>query len=285
MESIDLSEKIDRFFIDFYTSIEAVTNELGINYMVVGATARDHILELIHGVRPARATKDIDLGINIKSWEEFRLIREALIETGRFTATSTLQRLMYDDNFPVDIVPFGSVSEQDRTIAWPPDYEVVMNVAGFQEAYDSSLVITLSKEPYLEVKMVSLAGLFLLKVFAWRERNMAFNKDALDMAFIIKNYGSPVNEERLYELESALLEQEGYDLELAGARLLGRDVASIAGRELSATIQQLLDDNLLYDGAQKLLVHMSNSIIDGDFEKQYELVNKLNVGISEVVSI
>lgn len=144
MESIDFSEKIDRFFIDFYTSIEAVSNELGINYMVVGATARDHILELIHGVRPARATKDIDLRINIKSWEEFRLIREALIETGRFAATSTLQRLMYDDNFPVDIVPFGSVIEQDRTIAWPPDHEVVMNVAGFQEAYDSSLLITLS---------------------------------------------------------------------------------------------------------------------------------------------
>lgn len=41
------------------------------------------------------------------------------------------------------------------------------------------------------------------------------------MAFINKNYGSPVNEERLYELESALLEQEGYDLELAGARILG----------------------------------------------------------------
>lgn len=284
MESIDLSEKIDRFFIDFYTSIEAVTNELGINYMVVGATARDHILELIHGVRPARATKDIDLGINIKSWEEFRLIREALIETGRFAVTSTLQRLNYDDNVPIDIVPFGAVSEQDRTIAWPPDHEVVMNVAGFQEAYDSSLSITLSREPHLEVKMVSLAGLFLLKVFAWRDRGMAFNKDATDMAFIIKNYGSPVNEDRLYELESALLEQEGYDLELAGARLLGRDVASIAGRELSVTIQQLLDYNLSYDGAQKLLVHMANSMIDGDFEKQYELVSKLNSGISEVVS-
>lgn len=109
MESIDLSEKIDPFFVEFYTYIETVTDKLGMKYMVVGATARDHILDLVYEVKPRRATLDIDLGISIENWEEFLLIRDALIESGKFTSTSSLQRLNYNENIPVDIVPFGAV--------------------------------------------------------------------------------------------------------------------------------------------------------------------------------
>ena len=42
-------------------------------YFVAGATARDLILVNVHGLRPGRATRDIDFGIAVESWEQFEL--------------------------------------------------------------------------------------------------------------------------------------------------------------------------------------------------------------------
>jgi predicted nucleotidyltransferase len=55
--------------------------------------------------------------------------------------------LIYTDqtagfSIPVDLIPFRGIESADGTFAWPPDRDIVMNVAGFEEAaLESSVLI------------------------------------------------------------------------------------------------------------------------------------------------
>jgi predicted nucleotidyltransferase len=83
-------------------------------YFVAGATARDLILVNVHGLRPGRATRDIDFGIAVESWDQFALLKERLVATGGFASDRrALQRLIYSDqatgiSIPIDLILFAA---------------------------------------------------------------------------------------------------------------------------------------------------------------------------------
>ena len=110
-------------------------------------------------------------------------------------------------------------------IAWPPARDVVLNVAGFEEAWASSLPVEI--EDGFTVRVASVPGLTLLKLIAWADRGVQTNKDATDLYRLLATYAEAGNLDRLYDHELALLEAVEFDLELAGAELLGRDVCRI----------------------------------------------------------
>jgi len=68
----------------------------------------------------------------------------------------------------IDIIPFGKLETTERTIAWPPDADVVMNVATFSDVFENSL--RLQVRPDLIIPVASLPGLIVLKLFAWLDR-------------------------------------------------------------------------------------------------------------------
>jgi predicted nucleotidyltransferase len=185
----------------------------------------------VYGLRPGRATRDIDFGIAVESWDEFQGLKERMIATGEFAGDSKAQqRLVYTDradgfSIPVDLIPFRGVASADKMIAWPPGRDVVLNVAGFEEAWASSLPVEV--EDGFTVRVASVPGLTLLKLIAWADRGVQNNKDAADLYRLLATYSEAGNFDRLYDQESALLEAVEFDLELAGAELLGRDVARI----------------------------------------------------------
>ena len=111
-----------------------------------------------------RATIDIDLGIEVEDWNQFKKLKEMLIATGKFAETSQVQRLMYNDTHPIDILPFGSISNDGVIIEWPPDHNIQMSVAGFREAFESSVKVILRRDPLLEIKVASLPSLTALKL-------------------------------------------------------------------------------------------------------------------------
>ena len=125
----------------------------------------------------------------------------------------------------VDLIPFRGVASPDSTIQWPPSRDIVMNVAGFEEALGSS--VSMEIEENLTVRVASLPGLTLLKLVAWADRGRETNKDAVDLHRLLTSYADAGNTDRLYDHEMDLLEALGFDMELAGAELLGRDVASV----------------------------------------------------------
>jgi hypothetical protein len=125
--------------------VDRIAREVDSPYFVARATARDIILVNVYGLRPGRATRDIDFGIAVESWNQFQLLKERLIATGKFVADRTaLQRLIYSDeatgfSIPVDLVPFRGVASAVDTIARPPNRDTVLNVAGFEEALTSAV--------------------------------------------------------------------------------------------------------------------------------------------------
>ena len=75
---------IDPSVVRVLRALDPVAREADCGYFVAGATARDLILANVHGLRPGRATRDIDFGIAIESWEQFARLKERLAATGDF---------------------------------------------------------------------------------------------------------------------------------------------------------------------------------------------------------
>ena len=109
-------------------------------YFLAGATARDLLLEQAHNINPGRNTRDIDLALMVSNWPAFELLRSALLESGPFSPVGTLQhKLTFNGLYELDLIPFGAIEQADRTIAWPPEGDIVMGVFGFQEVFNHTL--------------------------------------------------------------------------------------------------------------------------------------------------
>src|SRR4030042_4231487 len=105
---LDLSEKIDGFTAELFEIISVVAGRMDLPFFVVGAAARDYILELGYGVRIMRATYDVDLGVQVPKWDVYNRLREGLIATERFIPDKNQpQMLLYTRNSPDHTIPFA----------------------------------------------------------------------------------------------------------------------------------------------------------------------------------
>lgn len=204
--------------------LNAYFSEEEIHFYVIGATARDIIMQ-IHNERSGRATRDLDIAIAISNWDEYQKIENGIINIEGFKKDpKQKQRFLYLNDFQLDIVPFGEVMKEDDKIFWPPEEEIAMSVLGFSEVNKNTQPILIDGE--IEIQVATLAGIFILKTVAWMDRNSRGNKDADDMAFIINNYHN-INEERAINDHYDLYEVNEFDVYIAGSRLLGRDIAKL----------------------------------------------------------
>jgi predicted nucleotidyltransferase len=211
-------------------ALDQVTKQLNIAYFIIGATARDILMEHVYGLETTRATRDVDFAVAVSSWDEFDRLKTQLIASGEFAASENAHRLTFGEGlgaYPLDMVPFDGV-ERDGEIAWPPKGDFVMNVTGYTDAYNSALNVEI--EPGFNVKIVSLPALAVLKILAWNDRPER-DKHPSDVLLILRNYCYAGQFDRLYADAVDLLEKYGYDIELAGAALLGRDVARDVAKE------------------------------------------------------
>jgi predicted nucleotidyltransferase len=242
--SIPPSSPVDPAVVRVLRSLDPIARSADCAYFIAGATARDLILVNVYGLRPGRATRDIDFGIAVENWDQFARLKQGLIATGDFASDrNALQRLIYSDqatgfSIPVDLIPFRGVAAADSTIAWPRSRDVVLNVAGFEEALASSVSMQIDEN--ISARVASPPGLALLKLVAWSDRSRETNKDAADLYQLLTTYADAGNTDRLYDHEMQLLEAVGFDMELAGAELLGRDVAGVCSPPVLVHIRSLL---------------------------------------------
>lgn len=196
--------------------------KLEIKFFVIGATARDIIMEL-HGEKSGRRTQDIDIAIAIDKWEEFSTIEKEIIQLSNFNKDlKQQQRFLYLKDFQVDIVPYGGIATAEDKIFWPPDQSFAMTVLGFEEAEKDLLRVKI--DDTLEIDIVSLAGIFILKLVAWKDRYHKGNKDADDMGFILLNYLNIHEERAVMEYYEQVYEIENFSITKASAALLGIDI-------------------------------------------------------------
>jgi predicted nucleotidyltransferase len=241
--SFNLSGKIDPLLSEVLSLVSREAAKLDIPFFIVGATARDIVLEHCYRLTAPRRTKDLDIGVEVAGWEEYRKLSQALISTGKFEETSEQYILMFGD-FKVDIVPFGGVSHDQNTISWPPEHAFIMSILGFKEAYDTSLLIRIHDDPVLEVRVPTVPGMALMKIISWNDRYPERPKDAEDLLFLMENYASAGNEDRLYGEKACFMEEEGFDIDMAAIRLLGHDMATMATKMTKEQVTAILSKEL-----------------------------------------
>jgi predicted nucleotidyltransferase len=95
--SVNIEGKLPQGLLELYADVSSHAQALVINYLVVGAMARD--LVLVHGFNSTieRGTRDIDFGINVASWDEFHALKNRLLEAGYKNDRNRTHRLYYTD--------------------------------------------------------------------------------------------------------------------------------------------------------------------------------------------
>jgi len=238
---------VDPITIPVIREIHKASLELGLPVMLVGATARIILLENIFGLNVGRTTNDIDFAFALDNWPQFEAFKAHLVKHANFEeAKGSAQRLFVrlpelKHRHMVDLIPFGNIEATPGHIAWPPDMSFIMNVTGFADALAASLGVTIA--PGLTIQIASLPGIAMLKIFAWSDRGQEDPKDASDLILLLRGYHEAGNSERIYEEAITTMEAVGYNIELAGAWLLGRDAAAIALPVTAAKLIALLEGN------------------------------------------
>lgn len=233
---INLSGKIAPDWVDVLRQIEQCTTSLKIPYVLIGAAARDLLLQA-NDLASERATRDIDFSIEVTSWEYFDQLKACLLALPEFEQDRAKQRLMFRKSLPIDLVPFGTIEEQAAEISWPPDHAVRMSVLGMSDVLDSAISIRVADKPQvLDVPVACIAGIGLLKLLAWDERQLTTRKDAQDFYYLLQNYIDIGNTQHLAENHIDLFD----NIDTAHARLLARDIKDISSNPTQQVIIRIL---------------------------------------------
>lgn len=284
---LDLSGKIDSLFVSLCQLLTDVTASIGTRFFVVGATARDLILERGFGIPGKRATRDVDVGVRVPSWDEFSRLKSELLETGQFVETREAHRFLYRGASLVDVLPFGGIGNPNAAISWPPDHDVLMSVVGFEDAYKAAQVVRVRADPPFDILVASLAGLTIMKVVAWAERPSERNRDARDLMHILERYLDAGNYERLVDEHQDLVNVQNFDYVRAGARLLGRDIAKIASAETKSRVLAIVETETAEGSRCRLVQEMmigptaTDTESSDRFGETLNLLRELEAGISK----
>lgn len=109
--SLDLSNKIPNQTIEILQKITSVTEKLDIPIFLIGATARDFVLEYGYNLPKSAKTRDIDFGVAVRDWQEYAKLKQELIEKNDFSLDSKIEHRLIENSTQTrtDFVPFGEI--------------------------------------------------------------------------------------------------------------------------------------------------------------------------------
>lgn len=264
------------FITEVYGLIDEICKANGVSCYLIGAQARDiNLLE--SGIRPLRGTMDIDFAIMLPDMDTYEKVFEDILKSG-FRDTKMPYRLIYDKtNTVIDILPFGELEEKG-TVKFT-ERETELSVVGFKEVNEITHNLIIENTT---IRVSPMEGLFILKLISWNEKPVDRVKDLDDLQFILKNYFE-MNQDRFYADHLDCIEElpaENFQIG-AGARLLGRDMASALklSDSLETLIVRILNENLR--GNVGGLSDYSTEFSDDQDKLDKELIALIVKGISE----
>jgi predicted nucleotidyltransferase len=164
---------------------DPIFSDLGIDFFIVGAVARNIHLSKIQAYTSKRMTNDIDFAILVGNEEQFYEIKERLLTTGFFTAHSTEAiKVFYKERLEIDLMPFGGIENDEREIELSKPRAFKMDMSGFKELTENFQIITVDG---LSFKIASIEVIVMLKLFAWGDRP-GRTKDLVDINNICEAY-------------------------------------------------------------------------------------------------
>jgi len=274
------TDKIPEHLQEVVKSIQNILGDKAYDFLLIGATARDLIMEGQYDIGIDRKTLDIDFAIYIPEWEAYDGIMSMLVASGDFTATKLKHRVLYKGDIEVDIVPFGDIQDENGEYDWPPDFMNSMNVAGFVEINENGVIFQ-SDNNALTVKVAPIHGICIMKIFAWEDRKYKDNKDGRDLGFIIANYVE-LKQDIMYESHQDIIEADDFDIILSGARVLGRDMHDIiSGNKIALDKIKQIVEKELEDEDNSLLARTMAIGQAFRYEKSYNALVELLKGLND----
>ena len=261
---LDISKSIEPACAAVLADLSELTNGSDIEFLVVGAMARDMILDCGFGIAAGRATRDIDFGIRVADWETFGRLVQLLKDNNWHCPEKQQHRFVHEETgIPVDLIPFGAIESDGSEIRWPPHFNEALSVLGFSDAYADSWRAQIRQAPALEVHVASPAGQALLKLAAWHDRGIIRGgRDADDLRLLMERYLDLGHMERVAEEHLEWLDDE-FDYPLVGAKLLGIDVNRCANNMPGERLRALIDA-VDHDQPERTLAFAMHSIGDDD---------------------
>ncbi len=266
------SEKIaNPLLVELLKKLTASFNRMNREFYVIGATARDIIIQQLIGTTSGRRTRDLDIAIAIPDWSVFDEIKDILVADG-FKKSQRMHQRLYYGGYELDVVPYG-VAKDDDNIYWPPEEEIAMSVKGFDEVLSKAITVSIDGE--FDIKIASLHGLFLLKFNAWLDRNIETSKDAEDMSFILSNYFM-ANLDR--NVHPEVFDWEVFDEYIVGGYWLAYDLVLLLHKAQIAYYKDCIKKEL-GRGVESRLI---NQIIEHSYGLTYETVRDAWQTIADV---
>ena len=98
---LNISDKINPLDRKAIVNVKKIADALKIPFFIVGASARDYVLEYCYGATITRKTGDIDIGVEVSSWRDYEKFEEELISKKKLTENQFIivdnQRLTLTD--------------------------------------------------------------------------------------------------------------------------------------------------------------------------------------------
>lgn len=243
-----------------------------LDFLIIGATARDLISTKANLKLSPRKTADVDLGVLVSSWEEIDLLRESFKSNPDIKLSKDVNNKIrhHYKGVPFDIVPFGGI-EKDGKIHWPPFYDSIMTVTGYKEALKTAINYNFGDKV---VKVITPEMLVALKFIAWNDKPTR-TKDAQDINFIMSNYESIDKEvyDCLLDDYDDMLVYFDNDSTIASVGLMGFRIKKFSEEPLVIKIKEILGDAEKVERFSHSMVKENTIYRDAETE---EAVNKLN---------
>lgn len=206
------------------TSLREACKDLGVEFFVIGALARDLHLHHLNDIDVPRRTRDVDVAVAIDGWASYAALRDRLITEYDFTDEDPKQKVRSPEGVELDLVPFGGIADASGQIRFPPDDRPEMTVLGLEEARRTTVSVWFDEREAADV--VSLPALGLLKLIAWDERPRERAHDTQDLCFTLRTYFE-VRLDTIVERHADLFDEDDFNRPLVSARAYGREVASL----------------------------------------------------------
>ncbi len=244
-------EEIKEAYKGIFEALERAFKKFEINYYLIGAQSRDVWISHLHLEK--RTTRDIDYCVYVKDYATWNMLNEYLINEEGFQRDEKEPYRFYYGGI-VDLIPFGGIEENGEVILDNPTTE--LSVYGCKEVTEEAVIIEDN------FKVVTLAGLCVMKLIGYNEKPDRRAKDLDDYFFLVKNYHEIASEELFTGNYDDLIEVD-FEMQIASARMLGRHMTPI-----------LKKNRVLKDKIIRILEHQLNSFSENEINQMYEVRDK-----------
>jgi len=98
--------------------VNKCASKLGISFLVVGAAARDLLIDMQDQKIPLLAsTFDVDVGCRVYDWTAYKNLCACLLKQEEMSKdTGMVHRLLFRGRIPLDLLPFGMIAGDGQSI-------------------------------------------------------------------------------------------------------------------------------------------------------------------------